>query len=150
MAHQGMTTWYENSGPWWEDSSLQDTIVPAAAEEQITDPGSLWKYYQLLIQLKKKHPALAYGEYKMLDNDSAGILSFLRISKKQTCMVLINLSDTKERAYIDVEASTGKKTTLFRSILGNMHVKPAVKNVYVDMESFGTGVWECQNVKSSE
>jgi len=150
MAHQGMTTWYENSGPWWEDSSLQDTIVPAAAEEQITDPGSLWKYYQLLIQLKKKHPALAYGEYKILDNDSAGILSFLRISKEQTCMVLINLSDTKERAHIDVEASTGKKNILFRSILGNMHVKPAVKNVYVDMESFSTGVWEYQNVKSSE
>lgn len=140
ITQKGMAVWYKDSGPWWDDSALhtQDII---AAEEQIKDPVSLWKYYQKLIQLKKTNPALASGQYKKLENNSSNIFSFYRVSEQQNIMVLINLSDSKERVWIQKELYSKRKKN-YHILFGNLSVKSVPRGIYVDMPAYFTGVWE--------
>lgn len=136
----GMALWYKDSGPWWEDSALHTQEI-IAAEEQVKDPASLWKYYQKLIQLKNSNPALATGQYKKLDNNSTNVFSFMRISEQQSVIVLINLSDTKERVWIQA-GQHKKQKKKYRTLLGNLSVKSVPRGIYVDMPAYFTGVWE--------
>ncbi len=58
------------------------------------DPQSLLTLYRNLIQLRNNHAALRIGDYYMARSDNFAILPFLRVSKDETLLVLLNLSDT--------------------------------------------------------
>jgi alpha-glucosidase len=64
-------------------------------EDQEKDPGSMLNFYRRLIHLRSQVPALIEGTYAPLrtgpqqDNE---VLSFLRSTRHQVCLVVLNLS----------------------------------------------------------
>jgi glycosidase len=96
---EGMATWYERTGGWWENNPLTpyDGI---SAEEQINNDSSLFNYYIKLIGLKQSHPALANGAFQNAINDNDHVFSFYRFNKTRKVLVVVNLSDEVQTARV--------------------------------------------------
>jgi glycosidase len=88
----GMSHWYKDSGPWWDNRNSQsgDGI---SLEEQKAAPGSLWNFYRSLISLRKSEPALTGGEQRFVANDNPGVITFLRYLGGDVLLVAVNLTD---------------------------------------------------------
>jgi alpha-glucosidase len=61
---------------------------------QAEDPDSIYTHTRVLIQLRKRHPALRSGALVLLSS-SRGVLSFLRKTPEETLLVLLNFSGKK-------------------------------------------------------
>jgi glycosidase len=112
---EGMATWYENTGGWWENNLLipNDGI---SAEEQLNNDSSLFSFYKKLIQLKQSNPALANGAYENAINDNDNVFSFYRKNNNRKVLVVANLSG---------ELQTTKFKELYKSnkfLFGNSQV----------------------------
>lgn len=65
--------------------------------------------YKLLIDLRKNHPALSGGEFKLLENkNSNGVFAFMRKTKKDALIIVLNTTDIKIKDLIELgEAGDG-------------------------------------------
>ena len=63
--------------------------------DQQHNPISLLNYYKQLLQVRKSSQALIEGEYLPLDTSAKEHFSFLRKSKEQTVLVVLNFSEKK-------------------------------------------------------
>ncbi|HEX2753936.1 MAG TPA: alpha-glucosidase [Candidatus Limnocylindrales bacterium] len=80
--------------------------------EQLTDAGSLLRFYRRLLRVRRRTPALRRGDLTMLVG-SDDVLAFVRRSlpDHQACLVVLNLSDRPQRLRLDV--GTDALDTLF-------------------------------------
>jgi len=113
---KGMALWYKDTGPWWDQTNLVADNGTSLEEEQ-ADPNSLWHFYRALLHLRKTHKALASGKYENTDNDNDHVFSFSRITKRDTAVVIINLSGTDQQ--VNINAAFFKKDAFINSIFGN-------------------------------
>jgi alpha-glucosidase len=60
--------------------------------DQQHNPSSLLNYYKHLLQVRKNSPALIEGEYIPLNNTAKDYFAFIRKSKEQTILVILNFS----------------------------------------------------------
>ena len=88
---EGMATWYENTGGWWENNLLKP-VDGISAEEQLNNDSSLFNYYKKLIQLKQSNTSLANGAYENVINDNDSVFSFYRKNNNRIVLVVVNLS----------------------------------------------------------
>lgn len=95
VAGEGMALWYENSGPWWDQTQLKDNDGISLAEQK-ADPNSLWNFYKKLIALRKTNSAIQIGSFQFLDDDNNQVLSFLRWDDAEAVLILINFNDKQE------------------------------------------------------
>lgn len=56
------------------------------------DPDSILNYYRAMIALRKRTPALIYGEYQALTNDASPIFSYIRTLGHKRVLVVLNFS----------------------------------------------------------
>lgn len=90
----GTAVFYKDTGPWWEQSFFRTGEAQGfALSEQINDTASLWRHYQMLIELRKKHPAFRYGDYQPILTEDKRLLAFSRQWKEEKVIVLINVTD---------------------------------------------------------
>ena len=77
---------------------------------QLADPDSLLNFYRRLLRLRKQTPALMVGEYHPLLEDLKDCLVFLRSSAddRQTCLVMLNMSDQPQSVSPAPEANSGR------------------------------------------
>jgi alpha-glucosidase len=61
--------------------------------EQRDDPGSLWHFYQAMLQVRKHTPALVAGDYQVIHPEAEDYLAFTRSTEAQRCLVILNYSD---------------------------------------------------------
>ena len=73
--------------------------------EQLADPDSLLNFYRRLLRVRKQTPALIAGDYRPLHEEAEDYLAFLRSCSKQTCLVVLNMSDQAHTLRFD--GSTG-------------------------------------------
>jgi len=83
----------ENAGfttgrPWHSPSMFYTEHTVA---DQTADANSLLSHYRTLIQLRNQHAALRVGSYTLVNSASSKVLAFLRQSKDETVLVIINL-----------------------------------------------------------
>lgn len=73
-------------------------------------PASLLNFYRAMIQLRKQTPALIGGEYLPLHENAEETIAFLRqsIPNRQSCLVILNMSDQHQTLKFDLEASSLK------------------------------------------
>ncbi len=68
----------------------------ANVETESADPGSLLNFYKSLMALRKREPALLFGDYVTLDPDNAKVFSFLRrpvaAAPGRSIVVTLNMS----------------------------------------------------------
>lgn len=106
---KGMAKWYKNTGPWW-DQRNEKPHDGISLEEQKNDPKSLFKVYQNLMALRKKHPVLQRGDYQAAPNGNDAVLSFYRTENGSQYLVSVNLSEKDQAFAMDIP--NGKKAAL--------------------------------------
>jgi glycosidase len=106
-AGKGMSAWYANTGPWWDQRNLKanDGI---SVEEQRDDPHSLWNFYRDLIELRKTHSSIANGNLEFVENDHPKVLSFIREDQGQSTFITVALEPVDALVQFDLEDSVMK------------------------------------------
>jgi alpha-glucosidase len=89
--------------------------VNVAAQEG--NPASLLNFYRRMLNLRRVIPALIAGDYFVLDPQSEEYLAFLRRDPDigQTCLVVLNFSDTEQTATFDLRVFGGEQLQLLFS-----------------------------------
>ena len=78
--------------------------------DQLNHPSSLLTFYQQMLQLRRRTPALSAGDYVPLHQDSEEYLAFLRRSPvdNQTCLVVLNMSEQRHRISFDLPYASAR------------------------------------------
>jgi glycosidase len=100
----------------WEPTISNYQEINVTTES--TDPNSLLTLYRTLIGVRNDHAALRVGDYVGVKSDNPTLLSFLRVSKEETLLVIINLSMEGEKIYM-LSLNQG-------SLSGNYHLVPVI------------------------
>ncbi len=83
-------------------------------EQALADSDSIFYYYQRLLDLRKKNPIMAYGEYKLLLPEHEDIYAYTRTLDDEKWLVLLNFNEVPQT--VDLSAELSKATEL---IIGN-------------------------------
>lgn len=75
--------------PW---IGVNSNYVAINAEQQVSDPDSVFGYYKRLIALRKKHLILTYGDYELLLPDHETIYAYTRTLGEETWLIVLNFS----------------------------------------------------------
>ncbi|MBK0382838.1 alpha-glucosidase [Pedobacter sp. SD-b] len=94
------------------------------AENQQNDPKSILNYFRALIQLRKKHKTLIYGEYQLLDAINKSVYAYSRKYKDETFIILLNFTALEANFNIDFELA---KAELILSNYGNIIKRNVLK-----------------------
>ena len=70
--------------------------------EQVDDSASLLHFYQRMLRLRRKSPALIEGDYTPLHEHGEDYLAFLRSCAQQTCLVILNMSPMTQQLRFDL------------------------------------------------
>lgn len=144
IAGPGMALWYQNTGPWWDQSELKDDDG-ISLEEQHCDPTSLWSFYHQLIALRRGNSALQTGGMEFLEDKNDDVLSFLRSNEGQAILVLINLSDKRESVRLDISTlptAINRSATLKLLPLTNERTfKITEQKLSVNLDGYDVQVW---------
>ena len=94
--------------PWLPVNPNYSGGINVADQEKY--PASLLNFYRAMIQLRKQTPALIGGEYLPLHENAEEYIAFLRqsIPNRQSCLVILNMSDQHQTLKFDLEASSLK------------------------------------------
>ncbi len=80
---------FSAKAPW--ERPNPDFSQGISVQAQSKDPESLLSLYRSLIQLRNQHAALRVGEYLPVDSANPSVLAYLRSSKEENLLVVINL-----------------------------------------------------------
>lgn len=78
--------------PWIETNPNYKAIN---VEQALADQNSIFYHYQKLIQLRKAHPAIVYGDFTPLFEDHDSVFAYLRKHQDETLLVINNFSETE-------------------------------------------------------
>ncbi|MBB5175026.1 glycoside hydrolase family 13 protein [Texcoconibacillus texcoconensis] len=84
--HAGFTT----GEPWIKVNDNYETIN---AEKALQDEESIFHYYRKLIQLRKEHDVIVYGDYELLLPEDEKVFAYKRRLDDDILFVLTNFSD---------------------------------------------------------
>lgn len=84
--HAGFT----NGTPWLPVNENYRNINVAAQEK---DSNSVLKHFRKLTKIRKQHPALIFGNYKLLEPEHPDIYAYSRSLEESNFLVLLNFSN---------------------------------------------------------
>ncbi len=105
--------------PWFGVNPNYRTIN---AEQQFNDPNSVYSYYRQLIDLRKKAPALIYGDFEDLDPNHPLLFSYTRTLGTDKYLVALNFSGTVVPFSLEPDSKPG---TLILSNISDSKTDPA-------------------------
>ncbi len=88
------------TGKPWRPPFGQTVTISVAAQQD--NPNSLLSHYRRLIQLRREHEALRVGAYlkvKVEGSAARSVYAFVRQSKEETLLVVMNLGEAPVRDY---------------------------------------------------
>ena len=123
------------SGKPWEEINADFSLVNVS--KQTGDSASLLEHYRKLIQLRNEHAALRIGKTYVADSKSNKIVSYLRVSKDETLLIIINIDDTSVSDY-DLEISVGPLSGQYNatSLLDSAIINPLTANAKGGFDSY--------------
>ena len=80
---------FSSTTPWIKVNPNYPAIN---AEQAVNDPDSVFHYYRRLIALRKTHPVVVEGDYRMLLADHPAIYAYTRTLADECLLVLCNFS----------------------------------------------------------
>ncbi|TSB45250.1 alpha,alpha-phosphotrehalase [Alkalicoccobacillus porphyridii] len=84
-AHGGFTT----GTPWIHTANNYKHIN---AENALADPDSIFYFYQTLVELRKSHDIITYGDYQLLLEDDPRIFAYVREWQGEKLLVVTNFT----------------------------------------------------------
>jgi len=128
-ANAGFTS---GTKPWL---AVNPNYTQINAKEELADANSIYHYYQRMITLRSKSPALIYGDYQNLDPQNPTIFAYTRTLGSEKCLVVLNFSSAPTTYTIPGNLKAG---TLKISNLGSseqqtttLHLKPWEARIYM-------------------
>lgn len=73
------------------------------AKEQMSNPDSVFRYYQALIRLRREYPVIVYGTYDLLLPESEEIYAYTRTLDKEKLLVLCNYASEEQTVELPEE-----------------------------------------------
>lgn len=117
--HSGFTT----GKPWIKvNENYKDGVNVA---DQNKDRSSVLNYFRKMVQLRKTHLGLVYGDYTLLLKDNEEVYAYTRILEDERFLVLLSFSTKKTEVHIK-EASVYKASLLISN--DEDKAAPLVKN----------------------
>lgn len=95
---------FSTGTPWLKVNPNYKDINVA---QQVNDPHSIYHYYKRLIQIRKQHPVLIYGNYDLILPSHDKIYAYTRTLGKEQILILTNLF-SEEASYLLPENIRGK------------------------------------------
>ncbi|MFD2042940.1 alpha-glucosidase [Ornithinibacillus salinisoli] len=85
----------ENGGfttgePWLQ---VNPNYKEINAKQAVADPNSIYHYYRQLIELRKKHEIIVYGDYHLILPDHDKIYAYMRTYEGEKLLVVTNFSE---------------------------------------------------------
>ncbi|MCT9098122.1 alpha-glucosidase [Haloarchaeobius sp. HME9146] len=108
--HAGFT----DGEPWMQVNPNHEHINAEAERE---DPDSVFHYYRALIDLRKEHDVVVYGEYDQLTPDHEELWAYTRTHGDEQLFVALNFSDSSTT--MDVSESVDLGDDEATLLLGN-------------------------------
>ena len=123
------------SGRPWEAINSDFPMVNVAL--QTGDSTSLLEFYRTLIQLRNEHSALRVGKTYVTDSSSNKVIAYLRVSKEETLLVIINIDDNPVSGY-DLGLSLGPLSGQYNgtSLLGSSTINPLTANAKGGLDAY--------------
>jgi oligo-1,6-glucosidase len=106
----GFTT---GAKPWL---AVNSNYLEVNARQSGEDPNSIYHYYRRLIDLRRKTPALVYGDYKDVDPANPKVFAYTRTLGKDAYLVILNFSSDAISYSLPAGLKVGRMET---SNLGN-------------------------------
>jgi alpha-amylase len=125
---------FTDGTPWEPINSDLATINVA---KQTGDNTSLLEHYRTLIQLRNGHPALRIGKTYVAESNSSKLVAYLRVSKDEILLVVINVDDTPITDY-EIDISTGPLSGNYNatSLLDSSTINPVQANDSGGIEAY--------------
>ena len=92
-ANGGFTT----GTPWL---ALNPNYKEINVEAELQNPDSVFHTYRKLIQLRKDHPIVVWGDYELLET-SSNVFAYYRTLGEERWLTIVNLSDFEEEISVD-------------------------------------------------
>ncbi|MQQ79441.1 alpha,alpha-phosphotrehalase [Lactococcus lactis] len=89
----GKNAGFTDGKPWLAVNPNHEEIN---ADQTMSDPDSVFYTYQKLIELRKQHDWVIYGDFKLIDSE-ADVFAYLRTYKGKKYLVVANLSDEENQ-----------------------------------------------------
>jgi glycosidase len=137
---KGMALWYKNSGPWWGNrfAKPNDGI---SLEEEKPDSNSIYNFYKKMIAIRKNNPVISTGSYETLANTNDQVFSCRRYDSKDEIIVIINLSDSLQRADVLYHGFNPKKKKI--RLLNGTPINVTFENkIPVFLPAYGIDIYE--------
>lgn len=127
----GQYAGFSKSKPWLP---LEDINQTRNVKVQRKDPYSMMNLYKTLLHLRVSHKALRDGAYNVFETGSKDVFSYIRSTKKEHVLIIINFSDAKQICHIPFEN--------VNVLLQTTAEKITVANSTVTLQPFGAYVLE--------
>lgn len=87
--NSGHQAGFTSGQPWL---NVNPNYKEINVEQALSDPDSIFYYYQKLIALRRKHEVMVYGDFHMLLEEHHQIFAYTRTLPEESWLVLLNLS----------------------------------------------------------
>jgi alpha-glucosidase len=95
----GQNAGFSKAKPWLPVPPSAKTHNVAS---EMKDQNSVLSFYQQLLALRHKEPALLEGDYIALNESDSNVLSYVRRYKDEAILVVLNMSGTDQKVGLDL------------------------------------------------
>lgn len=81
---------FTSGTPWIKLNSNYSEIN---VEKALSDKNSIYYYYKKLLQLRKQHKVIVYGDIELLEKDNESIFAYTRSFENRKLLVILNFSE---------------------------------------------------------
>src|SRR5699024_4387157 len=85
---------FTDGTPWL---GINSNYAEINVEQALKDPDSIYHYYKKLIQIRKAHPVLIYGNYDLILEDHDQVYAYTRNLGDEQVVIMANLFQKRPR-----------------------------------------------------
>jgi alpha-glucosidase len=123
---------FSQAPPWLP---VPDSYKTHNVQDEQKDPNSVLRFYEQLLALRHREPALLDGDYVALNEDNPAVLSYLRRYQNEAVLVVLNMSGVKQQVGFDLSAQ-GFPSAKTVTLLTTQSSSPAARIDHIDLEPF--------------
>jgi alpha-glucosidase len=97
--NEGQNAGFSKAKPWLPVPPSYKTHNVAS---EMKDANSVLSFYRQLLALRHKEPALLEGNFQLLNENDANVLTYVRRYKDEAILVVLNMSDSDQKVGLDL------------------------------------------------
>ncbi|WP_068614126.1 glycoside hydrolase family 13 protein [Paenibacillus tuaregi] len=123
--------------PW---ITLNPNYKEINAEKAMADPNSIFHYYRRLIQLRKQHEVIVYGDYQILCEEDKQVYAYLRTLGDDKLLVVLNFYEEPAKFELPEQITFSSQELL----ISNYDVQPGSDIRQFELRPYEARVYKLQ------